>query len=118
MEIRVCLVDAVIALAAIGGDKREALCGNILKHVVLRVRKRLVETKQRPLQFESPSLVASWFAQSTFCPPSQTAFPKNLLKFLKMWKIFYTTRPMCVLMLAFERRPRVRLYQCGGSVIP
>ena len=88
MEIRVCLVDAVIALAAIGGDKREALCGNILKHVVLRVRKRLVETKQRPLQFESPSLVASWFAQSTFCPPSQTAFPKNLLKFFKMWKIF------------------------------
>ena len=53
MEIRVCLVDAVIALAAIGGDKREALCGNILKHVDLRVRKRLVETKQRPLQFES-----------------------------------------------------------------
>ena len=53
MEIRVCLVDAVIALAAIGGDKREALCGNILKHVDLRVRKRLVKTKQRPLQFES-----------------------------------------------------------------
>ena len=53
MEIRVCLVDAVIALAAIGSDKREALRGNMLKHVDLRVRKRLVKTKQRPLQFES-----------------------------------------------------------------
>ena len=41
MEIRVCLVDAVIALAAIGSDKREALRGNMLKHVDLRVRKRL-----------------------------------------------------------------------------
>ena len=29
MEIRVCLVDAVIALAAIGSDKREALRGNM-----------------------------------------------------------------------------------------
>ena len=38
MEIRVSLVDAVIALAAIGGDKREALRGNMLKHVDLRVR--------------------------------------------------------------------------------
>jgi len=53
MEIRVCLVDAVIALAAIGSDKREALRGNMLKHVDLRVRIRLVKTKQRPLQFES-----------------------------------------------------------------
>ena len=35
MEIRVCLVDAVIALAAIGSDKREALRGNMLKHVDL-----------------------------------------------------------------------------------
>ena len=41
MEIRVSLVDAVIALAAIGGDKREALRGNMLKHVDLRVRQRL-----------------------------------------------------------------------------
>ena len=38
MEIRVSLVDAVIALAAIGGDTREALRGNMLKHVDLRVR--------------------------------------------------------------------------------
>ena len=53
MEIRVCLVDAVIALAAFGSDKREALRGNMLKHVDLRVRQRLVKTKQRPLQFES-----------------------------------------------------------------
>ena len=53
MEIRVCLVDAVIALAAIGSDKREALRGNMLKHVDLRVRIRLVKTKQMPLQFES-----------------------------------------------------------------
>ena len=73
MEIRVCLVDAVIALAAIGSDKREALRGNMLKHVDLRVRIRLVKTKQRPLQFESPTLFSS---------PTQSAISQKSFEIL------------------------------------
>ena len=74
MEIRVCLVDAVIALAAIGSDKREALRGNMLKHVDLRVRIRLVKTKQRPLQFESPTLFSS---------PTQSAISQKSFEILE-----------------------------------
>ena len=67
-----CLeVDADFAIAAI-----DMISGN--KHVVNFCN--YLPTK-RPPQFESPTLVASWFAQSTFCPPSQTAFPINFLKF-------------------------------------
>ena len=44
------------------------------------------DQQKRPPQFESPTLVASWFAQSTFYPPFQTAFPLNLFKILKCGK--------------------------------
>ena len=102
------MVDAVIALAAIGDDKRD-LWGTSEFSELLFLRysfsehssEELLNSKKcdllrrhqtRPPQFESPSLVASWFAQSTFYPPFKLVLPKSF-EILKIWKMFLNFSP-------------------------